>query len=61
MVWLQVVVLTEYYTCKLLYVALPDVLYDFLSDDRPYNSSRPKAFLNWGIVEKEFKKTASSF
>jgi len=37
------------------------VLDDFLSNNQPYNSSRPKAFLNWVIVDEEFKKVNSSF
>jgi RHS repeat-associated protein len=36
------------------------LLYDFLNNYQPYNSSRPKAFLNWMIVDEEFKKVNSS-
>jgi RHS repeat-associated protein len=40
---------------------VPDVLDAFLSDDQPYDNTKPKAFLNWMIVDEEFKKTTSSF
>ena len=36
------------------------VLTDFLTN-QTYNSSQPKAFLNWMIVDEEFKKVNSSF
>jgi len=41
--------------------AADDILTDFLTNDQSYNSSRPKAFLNWIIVDEEFKKVNSSF
>ena len=35
------------------------ILNDFLNN-QPYNSNQPKAFLNWMIVDEDFKKTTSS-
>ena len=37
-----------------------DVL-DYFFSNQPYNSSQPKAFLNWMIVDEEFNKVTSSF
>jgi hypothetical protein len=34
--------------------------HDFLNNDQPYDNTRPKAFLNWMIVDEEFKKVNSS-
>jgi RHS repeat-associated protein len=33
---------------------------DFLNNNRPYNSTRPKAFLNWILVDNQFKLVSSS-
>jgi hypothetical protein len=41
--------------------AVPDAIDAFLSDDQTYDNTKPKAFLNWMIVDEEFKKTTSSF
>ena len=35
-------------------------LSSFLSNDRPYNTSRPKAFLNWMVVDEEFAGVTST-
>jgi RHS repeat-associated protein len=37
------------------------VINDFLSNSQTYDNGRPKAFLNWIIVDEEFKKVNSSF
>ncbi len=34
-------------------------IYDFLLNNQPYDNSRPKAFLNWMIVDEEFNKVNS--
>ncbi len=36
------------------------VINDFLTNTQSYNSSMPKAFMNWVIVDEEFKKVAST-
>jgi RHS repeat-associated protein len=39
---------------------LSQALGSFLSNDRPYNTSRPKAFLNWMVVDEEFAGVTST-
>ncbi len=33
---------------------------NFLNNDRPYDNTRPKAFLNWILVDNQFNKVTSS-
>ena len=33
---------------------------DFLSNTQTYDASKPKAFLNWLVVDEEFKKVTSA-